>query len=320
MFPLSVRSLIHPEAFARRSAAESKKVTNEAPPYRFRWMQREQLIAEGATAFRRDGFLLLQDVLDPSLIETLHADFRERHGGSGSGEQPRGSLRVGNRRYMVTVRLRPPFTDPRLFHNPTLLGALTELLGADRIIFSFGAVVSQPGSEDQHVHNDGGRDGLFGDSNNEGNLPPYAITVIVPLVDMDSETGTTRVWPGSHRLSGEDLHSVEPEDPLVRRGSALLMDYRLHHGGLANRSARPRPILSLVFTRPWFRDAVNFTEQPPLLYNALQRVRMPPELQRLLPPDAATSTERRAAVLAGRIVAKAPSRLRCALSTSGKAR
>jgi ectoine hydroxylase-related dioxygenase (phytanoyl-CoA dioxygenase family) len=265
--------------------------------------RRKQLVAEGAKAFRREGCLLLEDALDRGFVERLHSAFNDRHAHSGSSGQPRGSLRVGHQRYMITVRLRKPFTDSRLFANPVLFEVLTELLGADWVLFSFGAVVSYPGAEDQHVHSDGGS--LFGDSAVEGGLPPYAITAIVPLVDMNAETGTTRVWPGSQGMTKDDLQGVAPHDPLVPVGSVLLMDYRLHHGGLANRSAGARPILSLVFTRPWFRDVVNFTEQPPLSYGLLQRVRMPPDLRRLLPAEADPSLGQRVRALGHSIVAKA---------------
>jgi len=265
---------------------------------------RDRRVTESAEAFRRDGWLLLEDVVDTGLIEQLHASYTDRH---GSSARLRESLRVGHQRYMITVRLKPPFTDSRLYANPVLLGVLTDLLGAERVLSSFSAVVSYPGAEDQHVHQDGG--GLFGDPAREGSLPPYAVTAIVPLVEMNSETGTTRVWPGSQRPTDDEPGSIEPVDPLVRRGSVLLMDYRLQHGGLANRSAGLRPILSLVFTRPWFRDAVNFGEQPPLLYGPLERRRMPPELGRLLPADADAGFERRALARGRRMVAMARKRL-----------
>ena len=36
------------------------------------------------------------------------------------------------------------------------------------------------------------------------------------------------------------------------------------HRGLANRSDVKRPILSLVYQRPWYRDYQNFNQQKPL--------------------------------------------------------
>ena len=37
----------------------------------------------------------------------------------------------------------------------------------------------------------------------------------------------------------------------------MMMDYRLLHTGLPNRTAQPRPMLYLVYARPWFFDQHN---------------------------------------------------------------
>jgi Phytanoyl-CoA dioxygenase (PhyH) len=238
-------------------------------------------VREAAAALQRDGCVVLADVVPPDLHERLAAAFESRHR-RHIRERPRDALLVGDRRFMLSLRLRPPFTDAGLLANPVVMTVLRASLGDDACLFSVGAVVSQPGSQDQHVHSDIGP-GLFGDESVETGLPPYGITVIVPLVDMNAETGSTRVWPGTHRMPLAQLHDVTPEDPVVPRGSALLFDYRLQHGGVGNRSGRVRPILSLVYGRPWFRDPLNFTRQAPLLLDPLTRVRMPRESAAVLP-------------------------------------
>lgn len=65
------------------------------------------------------------------------------------------------------------------------------------------------------------------------------------------------------------------QDPLGPVGSCLLMDYRLTHQGLANRSNQVRPVLSMVYNRPWFRDAVNYKKQPPLAISTEEFSRIP---------------------------------------------
>jgi len=47
-------------------------------------------------------------------------------------------------------------------------------------------------------------------------------------------------------------------------GDCYFMDYRLRHRGTPNQSSQPRPILYLVFTRPWFQDRKNYNKQPRL--------------------------------------------------------
>jgi len=133
-------------------------------------------------------------------------------------------------------------------------------------------VTALPGAEDQPIHLD--HPPLFEAAPHLTNsIPPYAVTMVVPLVDIDEQTGTTAIWEGSHKKSddqnSEDRFRLlsrlmqEPDysmaaRPLPRQGDVYLMDYRVIHGGLANRSQIDRPILYVVYSRPWFRDGFNF--------------------------------------------------------------
>jgi hypothetical protein len=56
------------------------------------------------------------------------------------------------------------------------------------------------------------------------------------------------------------------QDPVVPLGSCLLLDYSVAHYGRGNRSDRVRPILNLIYSRPWFRDCRNYHLQPPLRF------------------------------------------------------
>ncbi len=148
-----------------------------------------------------------------------------------------------------------------------MLAMLAPLLGKDMLIDSLTCVTALPGARDQGLHRDHGslfEDGIAANQS----LPPYAITVAVPLVDLTKETGTTRLYPGSHRLprgvDGEAPPLGEGELPLVARGGCYLMDYRLWHQGTENRTRRPRPVLYLIYARHWFIDLENFGLQPRL--------------------------------------------------------
>jgi ectoine hydroxylase-related dioxygenase (phytanoyl-CoA dioxygenase family) len=253
---------------------------------------------------RDDGCALLEDVLDDGTVQRLRADFLSRHASSAQG-RPARSLRVGDRRYMVTVSMRDSFADPRVWAAPAVCEPVAGVLGPDWKLFSLSVVVSQPGAQDQHVHSDSG--GLFGDPAIEGDLPCYAVTALLPLVDADERTGSTRLWPGSHRLPPDDAATITPVDPVVRAGSAVLFDYRLRHGGIGNRSDIVRPVLSLVYARPWFRDATNFTVQHPLVVSRFALRRLTPEHRALLldPVRERSAVERRARAAARRAAALA---------------
>ena len=55
----------------------------------------------------------------------------------------------------------------------------------------------------------------------------------------------------------------EPADvfsPELSVGDVLVYDQRTVHRGVPNRTTTERPILYLLFARPWFREHINFGE------------------------------------------------------------
>ena len=46
--------------------------------------------------------------------------------------------------------------------------------------------------------------------------------------------------------------------PILRRGDAILYDQRTVHRGTANLSTETRPVLYLLFARPWYEETLNF--------------------------------------------------------------
>lgn len=249
----------------------------------------DQLV-EAAQLFRRHGTVLLRNCFDPDLIGSLRESFTERYGSRSPDQVAEDCLEVGDLRYMFTVRVEPPFGDPDLYAAPRLLPVMQAVLGADCVLQSLGAVCAYPGSGTQHVHRDTPL--LFPEAGElNGILPPHAVTAVVPLVDLDASTGTTALWPGSHRSVGIGDGSTEPEVegelpdgavlPWPRAGDCYLMDYRLCHAGTPNRSDRPRPILYVVFSRGWYVDHVNYEKQARLVIAPGELERVPGRLRPL---------------------------------------
>ena len=208
--------------------------------------------------FADDGWLQIDRLFPVDLIDGLREEF-ERQFETLRAEQDgyRGYLRVGegNDRLMLSVDLTGKFLDPALYANPILSRILGALLGKDFLIDSYTCVVADIGAGDQHFHRD--HSPLFVDGEPD-NLPPHAVTVVVPLVDLSEQTGTTKLFPRTHR-------GTEPggsELPYIPRGSCFVMDYRLWHHGTANNSGARRPVLYIVYARSWFIDMLNFSRQP----------------------------------------------------------
>jgi hypothetical protein len=165
---------------------------------------------------------------------------------------------VSHKRYITPIPLEGAFNDARLYANPLLLALLKQLLGPNLILSSLGAVTSFSGSMDQHPHAD--YFPLFeGKPEATAYLPPYAITVAVPLIDIDLLNGPTKVWPGSHHVYPVEMSMSSYEKHLVCGpiGSCYLWDYRTFHAGGSNHSDAARPLLYMAYTRRWFHDFLN---------------------------------------------------------------
>lgn len=217
------------------------------------------------SAMARDGAVAFANLFPRSLLERMRREVLRRH---ESGElRARGLVRDIGGRYAALLPFEGPFLDPRFYASPALREALAAILGPSYCIGSLEAVVSLPGSGRQHQHVDGPirfeqgkrKTGFKGDLSG---LPPYAVTLCVPLCDVDEENGPTELWRGSHRAalrarfpSEREIARRFPAERMTGRfGRSFMFDFRTFHRGLPNYSREPRPLLMFVFTRPWFRD------------------------------------------------------------------
>lgn len=96
---------------------------------------------------------------------------------------------------------------------------------------------------------------------------PFALVINVPLVAMTPNNGSTEIWLGTHnnttvadqdgehgdRASGRiKTHLLRqmkelrgPSQPHVKKGSVIIRDLRLWHGGKPNLSTEPRVMLAM---------------------------------------------------------------------------
>lgn len=209
----------------------------------------------------RQGFAELGEVLDAATLASVNAAYFEQFGGLSEEELAQWGRRVGDERWMLSLKLESPFAE--IAESEALKPILAGLFGEDYRLDSFTCVVSYPGAPAQHPHVDAPL--LFEDQKLSGKLPCYATSLVVPLVDQTERTGGTVVWPGSHRKLPGAVKTLFGGTPIrVKAGHGYLMDYRCVHGGEPNASALPRPVLYIVFARSWFTDSANFHEHPAL--------------------------------------------------------
>ena len=247
------------------------------------------------TTFRQTGVLILKNLFAKELVDKLHTKasrietkLRRRLDEEGKVWQAQDDSKsrvnlqmeqdhafqyheVASRclgrldsRYQMD---KAPFNSDQVIRNPLLMPLIHSLLGPAAKLVYAGLIISSPGSADQPWHQDG--EALFGESPDVGNLPPYALNVFVPLQPVTPELGPTEFWVGSHtetscqaimkQLQNGDTSSDQIIGPLLQTGDVLLYDYRICHRGTSNLSEKMvRPMLYLMYSRPWFHEHLNF--------------------------------------------------------------
>jgi ectoine hydroxylase-related dioxygenase (phytanoyl-CoA dioxygenase family) len=193
-------------------------------------------------------------------------------------------------RYAAVLPFEGPFLDRRFYAAPALRALVAGLLGPDHRISSLETVIAMPGAYEQHQHVDGPIrfDVAAGGSTrrykgNLSDLPPYAVTLCVPLCDVAEDNGPTAIWAGSHRAA---LLPKPPGEARVRRdyreehvtgpmGRCFFFDYRVFHCGMPNMASEVRPVLMMVFSRPWFRDQNLADVHPRLVISPRNLARVP---------------------------------------------
>jgi ectoine hydroxylase-related dioxygenase (phytanoyl-CoA dioxygenase family) len=158
-----------------------------------------------------------------------------------------------------------------LVRHPLVLEVVERLLGPhchNVQLHATMAIRIHPGETAQTLHRD---DNVF-PLRHPG--APISINAIWALQDFTRDNGATRVVPASHVWDDERV-PMESEAAVVEmpRGSVVIFDNALYHGGGANRARTPRLAALFAYSQGWVRQLEN------------QYLAVPPELARTLPRD-----------------------------------
>jgi len=234
------------------------------------------------------GCVKVKRFLSPDKITSMRSSFEEKYKRFYDHDQSDG-LKVGDRRHMITVALEEAFNNVNIYANTSVFSLLATLLTNDLVIDCMGAFLARPHAEEQHIHRDNppifSEDVVSDYYDLPHRLPPYCITLFIPLVELNSRVGGTRVWQNSHRASdtGEFFYEESTDfnkelpcfAPKTDLGDAYLIDMRMLHHGMKNNSDFFRPIYFISYTRPWYSDWVNFSGQPPLIVSQASLSKVP---------------------------------------------
>lgn len=212
-----------------------------------------------AEALLRDGVVGLEALWPVDVIDGLRVALRKVIPGvfDMKAPLPEDVWVVGGKRINGLVPIAGPMRRcVDLLLNPALVSLLDEVLGEDWVFESFGVISSFPGSDIQKLHSDSPH--LFDDDRIAPMLPPFALTISIPLVDVDGTNGSTEFLPGTQR---EILAPPSADGAVWRsvpRGDCMIWDYRVRHRGQPNNGSEPRPMLYATVCRKFWQDSTNF--------------------------------------------------------------
>ena len=219
---------------------------------------------------RRDGFVVLPDVLSPAQVEAMRVALAPYLQGKRMGRNDFEGF-YSERVYALLAK------DPALgllVEHPRLLAIVDRLLARSYLLSAFLAINVHPGETSQGWHFDDGGCMV------PRPRPMHGVSAIWALDRFTAENGATQVIPGSH-LWGEDAPPPDDRDAVsicMAAGSVLVLAGNLMHRGGASTGPGTRLGVTPQYCQPWLRQIENMVlAVPPPLAGKLS-----PRVQELL--------------------------------------
>lgn len=217
-------------------------------------------------ALREDGYVIIDNLVPGSHMDLIAEQLTPYIEGTDYGADD--FLGVKTRR---TGSLIARSTAAReLVAHPTILSVAGDYLShASKFQLHLTQVISiGPGSPAQALH----RDELAWDFFPFPADYQVQCNTLWAMSDYTAEMGATRVVPGSHLLGPNEKFSQEDSLPAeMERGSVLLYNGKIYHGGGANTTAdKVRQALNITYAVGWVRQEENqYLSTPPEIAQTL---------------------------------------------------
>jgi ectoine hydroxylase-related dioxygenase (phytanoyl-CoA dioxygenase family) len=209
-------------------------------------------LADHLERMKRDGFTIVENVLDASTVQALHDDI-------GRLERELGALPATNLFEGVrTVRIYNLLARGTIYQqvpvHERVLPIVEGVLDRGCLVSSLSSIAIGPGEAAQPLHAD---DQLIP-------LPKPHVSIICntmwALTDFTTENGATRLVPGSHKADRSPQPFGEPALTRAAKmpaGSVLVFDGSIWHGGGANHSTERRLGIAMNYCAGWVRQQEN---------------------------------------------------------------
>ena len=222
-------------------------------------------VARHVEAIRERGYTIVEDAIEPALVEELAGalDRLERELSVG----PAMNRFEGHRTVRIYNLLAygAPFTEVPV--HAAVLPIVEGVLDPECLISSLSSIAIDPGETAQPIHSD------------DQVIPiakphvPLVCNSMWALTDFTEANGATRLVPGSHRQPNPEYGGrYETVAAEMRKGSVLIWEGALWHGGGANRTDRRRTGIAMNYCAGFVRQQEN------------QQLGVPAELARTFAP------------------------------------
>ena len=239
-------------------------------------------LEDAAGCIRRHGVVVIRDAIPRAALAAVLDDFKVRHDVHMAPAQKKLYRRFQSDplRAQVPVAIDGPVANSEFFAPPSVQAVTRHLMGDDLILGEMGVVISHAGAGAgagvQEIHRDS--DFLFGGLDMEIDLPPFAMTMLVPLLDVTLDMGPTEFWAGSHRRRCGQSSAAHGVD----RGIACV-DRRAHPASRWYQRIGARPANRIFqFHRRWYVENPGYEEKPQIRVTPAMLQGLPKAYQPLL--------------------------------------
>lgn len=200
---------------------------------------------------QRDGYSVVEDAIEPALIEELERDLARIE--RDEKVVPGGNIFEG----LKTVRIYNLLARGRVYEkipvHDSVLPIVQRVLDKGCLVSSLSSIAIDPGEDAQPLHAD---DQLIPLQKPHA---PIICNTMWAITDFTAQNGATRVAPGSQKRDrspelGEKVDTIPAE---MRRGSVLVFDGSIWHGGGANLSSARRTGIAMNYCSGWMRQQEN---------------------------------------------------------------
>jgi ectoine hydroxylase-related dioxygenase (phytanoyl-CoA dioxygenase family) len=224
------------------------------------------LVAEHVARVARDGYTIVEDAIEPELVDGLLADLDRLV--DELDVRPAGNSFEGAATLRIYNLLVHGERFERIPVHPEVLPVVDGVLGPGCLVSSLSSIDIRPGETAQPIHAD---DQLIPLPKPH---PPTVCNTMWALTDFTEENGATRIIPGTHLADGSPQYGSHHESipAVMRKGSVLIWHGSLWHGGGANRSDERRVGIAMNYCAGYIRQQEN------------QQLGIPPAKVRSFPP------------------------------------